>query len=245
MTADPLTVCIDLMGEIPSREWHVDELVKRAIETNKNLGYKSEELRSVFGRVLNSNAQSKKPLVIKPKNSSGGKKNMTYRLRQVVRDKLKPKTVDYSNAVGTGHVGAAGEHVVAAFLLLSGYNVSRPAVDTGVDLIAEKDGKYKAIQVKTTFINDGKAMFNIRGDAFTRTEDRGMVYVFVVKTPNGNDVDFQILSYSVIALAKSLKFSPSKKTITVTVEKDTLGRFYFDGMDVSSYVNDFRKISTM
>ena len=56
MTADPLTVCIDLMGETPSREWHVDELVKRAIETNKNLGRTPEELRSVFGRVLNNNA---------------------------------------------------------------------------------------------------------------------------------------------------------------------------------------------
>lgn len=245
MAMEWLGVCLEVMRTVPSREWTVDSIVKEVVKNKNNQGKTPEELDDIFGRILNQNAQTNKPLVIKPSNKRGGKKSKTYKLNSAGREKLKPNIATFPDDLPTQLVGAAGEHATAAFLLFSGYNVSRPSADVGVDLIAEKGSKYWAIQVKTTFLREDKAKFKIEKDAFERTEKLGMLYVFVIKTLEGNGLDFIILPYHKIAESKSMQpYAAKNKTIVVTVEKKA-GRYYFDGADVNYYTNAFDKVEKL
>lgn len=245
MAVEWLDTCLGIMRTASSREWTVDEIVAKVVDDKNNQGKAPEGLRAILGRVLYQNSESRKPLVLRPKNNRGGKKSMTYKLNSAGKEMLRPNIATFSVDLPTQWTGAAGEHATAAFLLFSGYNVSRPAADVGVDLIAEKGGKYWAIQVKTTFLRDGKASFKITKDAFERTEKLGMLYVFVIKTIEGNDLDFIILPYHRIAESKSMQpYAAKGKTIVVTVERKA-GRYYFDGADVNYFTNAFDKIEKL
>lgn len=58
------------------------------------------------------------------------------------------------------YVGKAGEHLVLAELLLRKFDAALVEVDTGTDILAEKEGRLLRIQVKTRRIgNDEKTSF--------------------------------------------------------------------------------------
>ena len=244
MAAEWLGVCLEVMRTSLSKEWKVDEIVEYAIKEKYNHGKTLEELRQIFLYTLNQNANAQPPkrLVYRPANGKGGKSRATYRLTSAGREFLKPKVATFPDDLPTQWVGAAGEHATAAFLLFSGYNVSRPSADVGVDLIAEKDGRYRAIQVKTTFLRDDKATFKIKKEAFERTKKLDMFYAFVIKTLEGNGLDFIILPYHRIAESKSvLPFAAKNKSVDVTIIKKA-GLYYFEGNDGSYFTNAFSRI---
>lgn len=79
----------------------------------------------------------------------------------------------------TGYIGTAGECAVISELLFAGYNANRMMLDEGVDIIATKNNIYYYVQVKTTFINDGKIYIKINSDRFFQQQN--IHYIIVAR----------------------------------------------------------------
>ena len=80
-------------------------------------------------------------------------------------------------------VGKAGEYLVASELLFRGFDIWIPRVDSGTDLVAEKDGRRFDIQVKTGNALPGgyyQMLIGIR--PFNRRNHSGTFYVFVMRS---------------------------------------------------------------
>ena len=94
-----------------------------------------------------------------------------------------PPKAKISQPAGTNlQVGKAGEYMVASELLFRGFDISIPSVDSGTDLVAEKDRKRFNIQVKTgNLLQGGFYQMSIGIKSFNRQSQSGMFYVFVMR----------------------------------------------------------------
>ena len=96
-------------------------------------------------------------------------------------------------AVESAYVGSAGEYRVCSELLFRGWDASIMTVDTGMDIVATKDGRLVAVQVKTANLNDyGTYVFDVRRVSFERHSASNAYYVFVL---HGDADRFLILPY--------------------------------------------------
>lgn len=88
-----------------------------------------------------------------------------------------------SQPAGTNlQVGKAGEYLVASELLFRGFDVWIPSVDSGTDLVAEKDRDRFNIQVKTGNLLQGKFYQMLIGiKSFDGHSRSGTFYVFVMR----------------------------------------------------------------
>ena len=85
-------------------------------------------------------------------------------------------------------VGKAGEYLVASELLFRGLDVWTPSVDSGTDLVADKDGRRFDIQVKTgNKLAGGFYQMAISIKSFNRLDRAGTFYVFVMRDANGTN----------------------------------------------------------
>jgi Holliday junction resolvase-like predicted endonuclease len=85
-----------------------------------------------------------------------------YKRVELVKRKLKVAKIN---------LGKAGEHFVAAKLLLNGFNIFQGAIDDGIDLVARKRKKFYFFQVKTcqdVDYDSGKFMAKINLDTFLK-----------------------------------------------------------------------------
>jgi len=92
-----------------------------------------------------------------------------------------------------GYVGRAGEHAVLSELLFRGYNAALMSVDTGVDILAQKENEVFNIQVKTRNVSKrhNAFFFNLRIASFERHAAGRTFYVFVLREKS--TLDYLIL----------------------------------------------------
>ena len=79
----------------------------------------------------------------------------------------------------TGYIGTGGECAVISELLFAGYNANRMMLDEGIDIIATKNNIYYYVQVKTSYINEGKIVVQIKADRFQQQPN--IHYVIVAR----------------------------------------------------------------
>lgn len=92
------------------------------------------------------------------------------------------------------YTGKAGEHLVAAELLFRKFNASIMPVDTGMDIVATRDGRLYNIQVKTSNLNKFQTyVFDIRVSSFERHNSSSSFYIFVLR--DADHCDFLIVPF--------------------------------------------------
>jgi hypothetical protein len=122
------------------------------------------------------------------KNGKGGFKKGTYKLRKPKKEKTakeeKPVITPLPSAnivEDRNYCGAAGEMAVCSELLFREYNISRMAVDDGVDIVAIKNGKTYYIQVKTVQLRDINFTVQINENSFQRYCSNDCYYIIVAR----------------------------------------------------------------
>lgn len=95
--------------------------------------------------------------------------------------KSKREPEEAFRASSSEYVGRAGECAVMAELMFRGYNANRMMIDEGVDIVAVKRNIYYYVQVKTTFVKDGRIYCQIGIDRFDHYIDAQIRYVIVAR----------------------------------------------------------------
>lgn len=129
-------------------------------------------------------------------NGRGGFKKGVYKLRRprVVRPRPIQRPDDPILVQGNNndisersYIGSAGEMAVCSELLFRGYNISRMAVDDGVDIVAIKNSKTFYIQVKTTHVTSTNfSAPPIRKKSFEKYNGNDCYYIVVARTSTKN-----------------------------------------------------------
>lgn len=178
-----------ILGEIPGKQAHIDEIVECAISSNRNLGMNADDFRLKLMSALASAVKKKDATLAKVVGKNGNPKKGPfkkgyYRVKRVVSgpsDQLPlPMPVDRS------FLGKAGEYAVMSELLFYGFNVSLMAVDKGIDIVAESGGIYFHLQVKTATEQDGAWRFSIKTSSFDANHKGNTYYVFVLRAAASN-----------------------------------------------------------
>jgi len=84
-------------------------------------------------------------------------------------------------------IGKAGEFAVVSEMLFRGFNASIMSVDTGIDIVAIKDGHLYLVQVKTA--RKSKQIYfyyDIRMKPFERFSSKDIFYIFVMRDNDSN-----------------------------------------------------------
>jgi hypothetical protein len=105
------------------------------------------------------------------------------------------KAEDDKQKIESSFTGVAGEYLVCSELLFRGFNASMMSVDDGVDIVAVKDERLYAVQVKAANLSATDVYnFNVRKVSFERHDSSHTYYIFVLHESNGKN-DFLILPY--------------------------------------------------
>lgn len=236
-----LEVCKEIMLE-NKMEMHVNDVARIAVETNRNLNKSEADFAAALSSSLASHVKTKNPLFSKPLNKTGGKKRGVYRLKRTAAQPKTPIQEVATPQVSTLYSGKAGEYLVASELLFHGFNVSMMAVDQGIDLVVEKNGKFHHIQVKTT-VADEKALtfsFKIAEKSFKDNAHLSPVYVFVMR--HGGQTTFAIFPNNYLQLLRSQGIILGKD-LSITITKDPKGKvFKLNSQDVNPFINAFNQI---
>ena len=196
-----LNIAVDIFREFsPRKPLHVEEITELAISSNRNLGMSSEEFKNRINQALLSHLNSKGPLLI-TRNKEAGKTKGYYKLTEKGRLPQPPVATQEIKEVSDNYAGTGGEFAVAAQLCFAGYNVSKPAIDVGIDWLAEKEGSFFNIQVKTSSTPqkaNGQQTFNfqIKEKIFQRHISNTW-YVFVMRFSQ-IDMAFAVIPGSVL-----------------------------------------------
>ena len=121
------------------------------------------------------------------------------------------------------HIGKAGEFSVAYELMCRNCTVYRPDVDdTGIDIIALKDGEPKYIQVKAVTKKEGNYVASIDKKAYNRAKRYGTDYVLVLR--DSKETVFAILLAEQVEdiFAKRPDGNSTSYPLTLTREEDKL-----------------------
>jgi len=105
------------------------------------------------------------------------------------------KAEEDKQKIESSFTGVAGEYLVCSELLFRGFNASMMSVDDGVDIVAVKDERLYAVQVKAANLSATDVYnFNVRKVSFERHDSSHTYYIFVLHESNGKN-DFLILPY--------------------------------------------------
>ena len=247
MNSRLVEVAKEILANTPGKEMHVNEIAEKAMALNKNLGLPVEELTKKLSSALSANLKSKTPCFLKPKNKQGKERRGYYKVRRTAIAPAVQISKIKIPAVSTLFSGKAGEFAVASQLLFWGYNVSFPAVDNGIDIMAEIEGQFKAIQVKTCAKTTASDEFAFKIDAKSfddvANRHRDVWYVFVMKS--GLDIDYAILPNAQLSLWRKLKIIGGSGQLSIQITRDPKRKKYTIGdNDITPYINDFRVIQT-
>lgn len=159
---------------------HVNDIAAKIVAANP--GENLETVKSKLSAALAANVKKKDARFSKIKNKSGGLRKGIYRIKKQSQQKvvasILPEPVDIND---TGFIGRAGEYAVMSEMLFLGFNVSLMSVDKGIDVVAENDGKYFHIQVKTATVRDGVYSFGIKRKSFESNNNGLTFYIFVMR----------------------------------------------------------------
>ena len=245
--ATQLTPILETIKEIlkPAglKGMHVDEIAAAAVATNQNLGLSLEDYSKRASAALAGNLKLKtqKPSFARVEGAKEGRfKKGWYRVK-VERTASSMPSVEPPETE-KAYLGKAGELAVMSELLFWGYNASAMLVDSGIDLVASKDGKYFHIQVKTSTNNGDKFYFTIRNSIFQQNNNSSTFYVFVLRQPL--DCAFVIIPSNYIqALLSAGKISNGPSlSISITVDEKRQRYMLNGSVDVGIYVGNFGNI---
>jgi hypothetical protein len=221
---------------------HVDAIADQAIERNKNMGLDKEAFALKVSAALAANLKLKstKPTFARIDGKKKGQyRKGWYRVKQV---KVPMPVVPVNPQTNKAFLGKAGELAVMSELLFWQFNVSAMLVDSGIDLVANKGGKYFHIQVKTSSGNAGRYLFTIRQSSFQQNNDSSMFYIFVLR--EATNCEYLVMPSSYIqALIGSGKIT-NGATLTVSINVDVSRKKYTlnNREDVNQFLNDFTRI---
>ncbi len=222
------------------KEMHVDDIAKIAVSTNKNLGLSEAEFSKKLASAMAANLKTQKPVFSKPLNKKGAPRRGVYRLKRGAAAPITPISKPSPPVANTLFLGKAGEYAVASELLFWGFNVSLMAVDQGIDLVAEKDGKFQHIQVKTSVAsgNDRPFGFQIQQKAFDACQPLNPWYVFAMR--EGTHTDYAVIPASHLLHLRTAKIIAGKD-LSIQISRDDKGRQYkLNGShDINMYINNF------
>ncbi len=235
-----LGVAKEVLKSAGLKGMHVDNIAAIALKGNQTGGLSASDfslkLQSSLARNLKLKTQ--RPSFAKVDGTKKGQfKRGWYRLKidrsATVIKQIEPPDTDKS------FIGKAGEMSVISELLFWGYNASAMLVDSGVDVIASRSGKYFHVQVKTSTERDGKFQFAIRNSSFTQHHDSTMFYVFVLRRGLSNEYVIIPSSY-LHALIAGGKIAAAP-VLSVTIGVDAKGKKYTlnGSIDVGIYVGNF------
>ena len=234
-----LQVAKDILSEA-RKEMHVNDIASAAVNKNKNLGLPIEEFANKLASAMAANLKTQKPIFSKPLNKQGAPRKGVYRLKRGVTAPPVPIPKPTPPAANTLFLGKAGEYAVASELLFWGFNVSLMAVDQGVDLVVEKDGKFRHIQVKTSIAPDNSRPFGfqIQQKIFDACQPLNPWYVFAMR--QGPHTDYAVIPSSHLLHLRTTGII-SGKDLSIQITRDDKGRQYkLNGShDINMYINNF------
>lgn len=137
--------------------------------------------------VKGQRVENKDSIYQRVKNGKGGYKKGVYRLRKP-KKKKEPKVptpilqpVEHPMSIENLYMGSAGEMAVCSELLFREYNVSRMAVDDGIDIVAMKNNKTYYIQVKTVQIKSESFSVQLKTKSYERYNANDCYYIIVAR----------------------------------------------------------------
>ena len=186
-----------MMQGVRYKEMSLDDI---ALEIqDKDLDYRYVDLNELRKKVSSfmsnvttkivkgKRVEDKNSLYERVKNGKGGYKKGVYRLRKpkktvdvVPEPIIKPVQESVEN-IESLYMGSAGEMAVCSELLFREYNVSRMAVDDGIDLIAMKKNKTYYIQVKTVQVKTDGFGVQIKVSSYNRYHGNDCYYIIVAR----------------------------------------------------------------
>ena len=220
---------------------HVDDIAAAARDMNKTMTLSVEEFSRKLQSALaaNLNLTRVKPSFAKIAGAKpGSTKRGWYRVKV-------DRTGTVAGAIPIpvterAFTGKAGEFAVMSELLFWGYNASAMAVDSGIDVVANKDNKYFHIQVKTaTEQEGGKFGFTIKNSSFALNHASSMFYVFVMRRGLSNE--FVIIPSNYLhALVAGGRISPGP-TLNIQISVDANRKRYMlnTNTNIDVYVANF------
>lgn len=245
MSAPKLTPILEAAKEILKtaglKGMHVDAIAEAAVSLNKNMGFSAEDFSRKLQGALAANLKLKthRPSFAKVEGNKGQARRGWYRVKidrsgTVISQVVPPDTSDKA------YLGKGGEYAVMGELLFWNFNVSAMAVDSGVDLVASKAGRFFHIQVKTSVEQDGgRFQFTIKTSAFTNNHDSTMFYVFVLRRGLSNE--YIIMPSAHLQLLISSGRITQGPTLSVTIAADPSRKKYvLNGSEsVAIFVGNF------
>jgi hypothetical protein len=238
---------VEILKSEGSKGLHIDDIVERIVQSNDTVKDPKELIRTKINQFLSNRAGPvKKPRkgseirrVNNPK--TGRPRQGVYKFYKCNAPTPSP-TIPVAPKTTSSYFGTAGEYAVASEYLFNGYNVSIPSVDTGIDLIVFKGGRFSNVQVKTASEVNGKFQFTIRNKALSNNSGIDTYYVLVCRRllKQGFQNDCIVLPSTSIDFLLStgvLKQSENTTSLHIVI---TNSQFMLNGsQDVTKLVNKF------
>lgn len=243
MSAKPLSNILQLAKDIlqdHSKGLHVDQMAEIAVSQNKNLGLATDVLSEKLSTALSNHIRNNKETTFtRVRNKDGSYKRGHYRLKNSAKKPTVQITKKLPTDISTNYSGKAGEYAVASEFLFYGYNVSMMAVDEGIDLITEKDGTFKYVQVKTSVSYEptDAFAFKIPEKQFKNNSASDPFYVFVMRDPKQT-------AYAVIPSWLLKHWRLQKKIagndLSINITRDPKCTSYkLNNEDINAYISAF------
>lgn len=156
------------------------------------------------------------------------------------KDPKKPASV---------YIGTAGETAVISELMFNGFNANRMMIDEGIDIVATKNNVYRYIQVKTTYVENGRIYCQIDQDRYDMHVQSQLRYVIVARYNdkgldknmffifNSQDIDRGIygryIKQGMNCVSIKIKFHPQSGAPYLYDEKEC---------DASYHMNNFKLV---
>ena len=153
-----------------------------------------------------------------------------------------------SSTIGSSYIGKAGECAVISELMFRGYNANTMLLDEGIDIIATKDNIYYYIQVKTTYVKDGRLYVKIKKERFDKYIENQIRYVIVGRYGKEGDLRNIFFVFDPNTIERFARYeqcineSEDALNIKIEFEPRTGKYFMYDNnkrADVSYYINKF------
>ncbi|MCL5795963.1 MAG: group I intron-associated PD-(D/E)XK endonuclease [Gammaproteobacteria bacterium] len=238
---------VEILKSAGMKGMHVDDVVAAILDNHALVKDPPEYIKAKVNAYLSTRAwKDGKPIVgseirrvMNPKTKTY--KKGWYRYQKPKEQPAPPPTpVPLPNPT---YLGTAGEYAAASEFLYNGYNVSIPAVDTGIDLIVFKNGHFSNIQVKTATESNNKYQFTIKSKAFANNSGIDTFYCLICRRLIRNTYrnDFIILPSTAIAFFVSSGYvTQSESSISFNISFDESNNVMINGkQNITMYLNRF------
>lgn len=219
---------------------HVDEIAQTAVSQNKNMGLSLADFSKKLQTSLasNLNLKSQKPSFARVEGKKKGQYRRGWYRVKVERQLPVVATIEVPDT-DRAYLGKAGEMAVMSELLFWGYNASAMLVDSGIDIVASKAGKYFHLQVKTSTDNEGRFYFSIKQSSFQSNHNSSTFYIFVLRRKVNSEFIIIPSTYMQALIAGGKIAQGASLSITITVDEKR-HKYVLNGtVDIGIYVGNF------